>query len=283
MPRGASGADARRGPCFPSHREPPHPRCSPPCSTAYRCASGPPCSTVSPSWGRSSGPVPRLHGTPRLLAAPPSSSSFGGGGLGFRRGSDAGVGVALLRSRIPPAASAHPAGASILQAPSHSPRDPQHFPLLSPQLHWCVFLVPLIQPSSVRRLPCLHWFARCQAVGRIAVAHPLLQRAAAGLLLQVVRRSFLPPCVAARENRYRRMSRIKNKCLMKKASLPYQSSTEPIVAFPKEHTLSADNHTGFSFTGDHTDPSRIDELAMSLLKILSDGIIYEIKHDTTPL
>ena len=57
----------------------------------------------------------------------------------------------------------------------------------------------------------------------------------------------------------------------------------PLKKVKAEQTLSEHTQTGFSFTGNQNNPSRVDELALSLLKILGDGMLNEIKHDTTPL
>jgi len=57
----------------------------------------------------------------------------------------------------------------------------------------------------------------------------------------------------------------------------------PLKKVKAEQTLSEHTQTGFSFTGTQNNPSRVDELALSLLKILGDGMLNEIKHDTTPL
>ena len=46
-------------------------------------------------------------------------------------------------------------------------------------------------------------------------------------------------------------------------------------------SVSEFNETGFIFSGSKTNPTRIDQLALALLKILHDGIIYETKHTAT--
>jgi len=49
-----------------------------------------------------------------------------------------------------------------------------------------------------------------------------------------------------------------------------------------DQTISEYSDTGFIYSGSKTNPSRIDQLALALLKILRDAIIYETKHTTTP-
>jgi len=56
----------------------------------------------------------------------------------------------------------------------------------------------------------------------------------------------------------------------------------PIKKVTTGEAISEHAETGFMFTGSKTNPSRLDELALSLLKILRNGIIYETKHATTP-
>ena len=55
----------------------------------------------------------------------------------------------------------------------------------------------------------------------------------------------------------------------------------PVKAIHGEQNISDHPETGFIFTGSKSNPSRVDELALAVLKILRDGIIYETKHATT--
>jgi len=55
----------------------------------------------------------------------------------------------------------------------------------------------------------------------------------------------------------------------------------PLKKIDTHQTISEHAETGFIFTGNKSNPSRIDELALALLKVLRDGIIYETKHATT--
>ena len=56
----------------------------------------------------------------------------------------------------------------------------------------------------------------------------------------------------------------------------------PLKRLDVDQTISEFSDTGFIFSGSATNPTRIDQLALSLLKILHEGIIYETKHATTP-
>ncbi|KAG2556750.1 hypothetical protein PVAP13_8NG264200 [Panicum virgatum] len=56
----------------------------------------------------------------------------------------------------------------------------------------------------------------------------------------------------------------------------------PLKRLDVDQTISEFSDTGFIFSGSATNPTRINQLALSLLKILREGIIYEIKHATTP-
>jgi len=56
----------------------------------------------------------------------------------------------------------------------------------------------------------------------------------------------------------------------------------PIQKVHSDEAISADTETRFIFTGNKTSPSHSDQLALALLKLLRDGIIYETKHATTP-
>jgi len=55
----------------------------------------------------------------------------------------------------------------------------------------------------------------------------------------------------------------------------------PLKMIDIDQSASEHAETGFIFTGSKTNPSRTDQLALALLKILRDGIIYETKHTTT--
>ena len=55
----------------------------------------------------------------------------------------------------------------------------------------------------------------------------------------------------------------------------------PLKMIDIDQSTSEHAETGFIFTGSKTNPSRTDQLALALLKILRDGIIYETKHTTT--
>ena len=56
----------------------------------------------------------------------------------------------------------------------------------------------------------------------------------------------------------------------------------PLTKVDTDQTISEYSDTGFIYSGSKTDPSRIDQLALALLKILRDAIIYETKHTATP-
>jgi len=55
----------------------------------------------------------------------------------------------------------------------------------------------------------------------------------------------------------------------------------PLKKIADSQNISEYSETGFIFSGNKTNPSRIDQLALALLKIMRDGIIYEAKHATT--
>jgi len=55
----------------------------------------------------------------------------------------------------------------------------------------------------------------------------------------------------------------------------------PLKKVDDSQSISEYTETGFVFSGNKINPSRIDQLALALLKILRDGIIYETKHTTT--
>ena len=57
----------------------------------------------------------------------------------------------------------------------------------------------------------------------------------------------------------------------------------PLKKVAADQIISEHTQTGFVFTGNQTNPSRNDELALALLQILRDAIIYETKRDTTAL
>ena len=55
----------------------------------------------------------------------------------------------------------------------------------------------------------------------------------------------------------------------------------PLKKVDDSQSISEYTETGFVFSGNKINPSRIDQLALALLKILRDGTIYETKHTTT--
>lgn len=55
----------------------------------------------------------------------------------------------------------------------------------------------------------------------------------------------------------------------------------PLKKIDDSQTISEYTETGFIFCGSKNNPSRIDQLALALLKILRDGIIDDTKHGTT--
>ena len=56
----------------------------------------------------------------------------------------------------------------------------------------------------------------------------------------------------------------------------------PIKKIQPDQNISEYTETGFVFVGNKNNPSRIDQLALALLKILHDGIVNEAKHAATP-
>jgi len=56
----------------------------------------------------------------------------------------------------------------------------------------------------------------------------------------------------------------------------------PLKKIDDSQTISEYTETGFIFCGSKNNPSRIDQLALALLKILHDGIVNEAKHAATP-
>ncbi|KAL6608037.1 hypothetical protein ACP70R_041100 [Stipagrostis hirtigluma subsp. patula] len=52
----------------------------------------------------------------------------------------------------------------------------------------------------------------------------------------------------------------------------------PVKMLDYDDTAAGGDGTGFAFIGDEARPSRVDELALALLKILADGVAHEAKR-----